>query len=201
MQAILVVALAGGALDERVAAELARLFGDDPGHELPRHARRDGVALVVGVGLYGHGDPLVGELVAHVDEDRLEAHLAGVGPRHLHLFVALAYVDGDGDDLLRLVLPAQQLYAQTRVEAAAERAGGLLRLVDRRLLYSLDDILNLAHSHSPFPRDMQGVSQPVRLEPKDITEMRRFFKAKSVSRRPPRGSRAKRAFLPAARRL
>ena len=108
VHAILVVALAGGAFHEGVAAEFLAAQRHFAGHQLARHRGRDGVAFVVGVGADGLGQPLLGELLRQVYHDGFDAERLGLGLGDGDFLVALADVAGDGNNILDLVGAAQE---------------------------------------------------------------------------------------------
>ena len=115
----LVVALAGAAVRDAVGAELLRDAGEVARDHRAAQRRHQRVALLVQrVGLERRHQEVVRELVLRVDDDRLdgaavERALADV----LHVFTALADVDGEGDDLFagRILQPAD---ADRGVESA-----------------------------------------------------------------------------------
>ena len=106
LEADLVVALAGAAVRDGVAAVLAGGVHQVLDDQRPADRRHQRVAVhVERVGLDGGQAVFVGELVAGVDDDGLDrAAVQRALTHHLHVLAALAEVDGDGDDLVARLL-------------------------------------------------------------------------------------------------
>ncbi len=102
LEADLVVALAGGAVTDRVGADRARDLDLALGDQRPGDRGAEQIlALVERVGAEHREDIVADELLPEVvDEDvlRLDAEQLGLGPRRLDL-LALAEIGGEGDDL------------------------------------------------------------------------------------------------------
>tara|TARA_R110002020_G_scaffold25127_21_gene81849 strand:- start:1437 stop:2375 length:939 start_codon:yes stop_codon:yes gene_type:complete len=118
LEADLVVALAGGAMGDRVGAGLAGDLDEALGDQRPRDRGAQQIgAFVDGVGPEHREHEVAAELLAHVlDVDFLDARplglLAGRGQ-----LLALAEIGGEGDDL-RPEFGLQPLQDDRRVEAA-----------------------------------------------------------------------------------
>ena len=101
LEADLVVALAGGAVADRVGADLARDLDLALGDQRPGDRGAEQIlALVERVGAEHREDVVADELLPQVvDEDvlGLDAEQLGLGPRRLDL-LALAEIGGEGDD-------------------------------------------------------------------------------------------------------
>ena len=102
LEADLVVALAGGAVTDRVGADLPRDLDLPLGDQRPGDRRAEQVmALVVRVGAEHREDEVADELLAQVvDEDvlGLDAEHLGLAPGRLDL-LALAEIGGEGHHL------------------------------------------------------------------------------------------------------
>ncbi len=115
----LVVALAGAAVSDRVAAGLARVLDRELGDQRPPERGEQRVAVaVVGVRLDRRQHVLARELVARVDDVAVErAEPQRLALDDLVVLPRLAEVDGERDDL-GLVLVLDPLQHHARVEAA-----------------------------------------------------------------------------------
>ena len=115
----LVVALAGAAVGDRVAARLARVLDRELGDQRAPERGEERIAVaVVGVGLDRRQHVLLRELVARVDDVRLDrAEPQRLALDDLVVLARLAEVDGQRDDL-GLVLVLDPLEHHARVEAA-----------------------------------------------------------------------------------
>ncbi len=106
----LVVALAGGAVGDRVGADRVGDLDLALGDQRPRDRGAEEIfALVERIGAEHREDEIAHEFLAQiVDEDLLDAHRLGLAPRRLQL-LALADIGGEGDDLaaIGLLQPAQ----------------------------------------------------------------------------------------------
>ena len=132
LDAHLVVALAGAAVGDRVAAGAARVVDGELGDQRPAERGEERIAVaVVGVGLDGRQHVVAGELLARVDDvavqcpepQRLAAH-------DLVVLARLAEVDGQRDHL-GVVLVLDPLEHHARVQAAGveqQDAADLFRL-------------------------------------------------------------------------
>ena len=102
LEADLVVALAGGAVADRVGADLPRDLDLALGDQRPGDRGAEQIlALVERVGAEHREDVVADELLPEVvDEDvlGLDPEQLGLGPRRLDL-LALAEIGGEGDDL------------------------------------------------------------------------------------------------------
>ena len=120
VDADLVVALAGAAVGDRVAAGAARVFDGELGDQRPAEGGEERIGPAVeGVGLDGGGDVAVGEVLARIDEVAFD----GADPPRLALddrevLAGLAEVDGERDDL-GVVALLDPLEHHARVEPAA----------------------------------------------------------------------------------
>ena len=115
----LVVALAGAAVGDRVAAGLARVLDRELGDQRPAERGEERVAVAVdGVGLDRRREELGGEALAGVDDVALDgAELPRLLLDHPVVLAGLAEVDGEADDL-GLVGVLNPLQHHARVEAA-----------------------------------------------------------------------------------
>ena len=115
----LVVALAGAAVGDRVAARLARVLDRELGDQRPAERGEQRVAVaVVGVRLDRRQHVLARELLARVDDVAVErAELQRLALDDVVVLARLAEVDGERDDL-GLVLVLDPLEHHARVEAA-----------------------------------------------------------------------------------
>ena len=115
----LVVALAGAAVGDRVAAGLARVLDRELGDQRPAERGEQRVAVaVVGVRLDRRQDVLLRELLARVDDVRLDrAEPPRLALDDLVVLARLAEVDRERHDL-GLVLVLDPLEHHARVEAA-----------------------------------------------------------------------------------
>ena len=128
----LVVALAGAAVGDRVAAGLARVLDRELRDQRPAERGEERVAVaVVGVRLDRREDVLLRELVARVDHVRLDrAEPRRLALDHVVVLARLAEVDRQRDDL-GLVLVLDPLEHHARVEPAGveeQHAPDLARL-------------------------------------------------------------------------
>ena len=100
-EADLIVALAGGAVSDRIGPGLARDFDQPFGDQRPRDAGAEQViAFVAGIGAHHREDEIAHEFLAQIlDEDVLvrNAHRPCLFARGLDLF-ALAEIGSEGDD-------------------------------------------------------------------------------------------------------
>ena len=119
LDADLVVALAGAAVGDRVAAVLARVLDGELGDQRAPEGGEERVAEAVdGVGLDGRDDEVAGELLARVDDlGRDGAELQRLALHDVVVLAGLAEVDGQGHDL-GLVLVLDPLEHHARVQAA-----------------------------------------------------------------------------------
>ena len=115
----LVVALAGAAVGDRVAAALARVLDRELGDQRPPERGEQRVAAAVErVGLDRGQHVVARELLARVDHVAVErAQVQRLALDHVVVLAGLAEVDGEGDDL-GLVLVLDPLEHHARVEAA-----------------------------------------------------------------------------------
>ena len=115
----LVVALAGAAVGDRVAAVLARRLDGELADQRPAERREQRVAAAVeGVRLDRGQHVVVGELLARVDQHGLDrAELLRLAGDHLPVLAGLAEVDGERDDLGAVAL-LDPLQHHAGVEAA-----------------------------------------------------------------------------------
>jgi hypothetical protein len=120
LDAHLVVALAGAAVGDRVAARLARVLDGQLGDQrAPERGEQRIAVAVVGVGLDRREHVLLRELLAGVDHVAVErAQLERLAAHHLVVLAGLAEVDRERDDL-GLVLVLDPLEHHARVQAAA----------------------------------------------------------------------------------
>ena len=119
LDAHLVVALAGAAVGDRVAAVLARVVDGELGDQRPPEGGEQRVAEAVDrVGLDGRHDEVAGELLARVDHlGRDGAELQRLALDDVVVLAGLAEVDGQRDDL-GVVLVLDPLEHHARVQAA-----------------------------------------------------------------------------------
>ena len=131
----LVVALAGAAVGDRVAARLARLLHRDLRDQRPAERGEERVAAAVeGVGLDRRQHVVVGELLARVDHVALErAQVEGLLAHHVEVLAGLAQVHGERDHL-GLVLVLDPLEHHARVEAARVEQQHAADLAGQRLV-------------------------------------------------------------------
>ena len=120
LDAHLVVALAGAAVGDRVAAGLARVLDRELGDQRAAERGEERVAVaVVGVGLDRGQHVVAHELLARVDDVAVErAELERLALDDLVVLPGLAEVDGERDDL-GLVLVLDPLEHHAGVQAAA----------------------------------------------------------------------------------
>ena len=135
LEADLVVALAGGAVGDRVGAgfpgDLDQMLGDQrPGD---RGAEQIG-ALIDGVGAEHREDEIADELLAHIhDADVLDAEHLGLLARRLQ-FAALAEIGGEGHDF-RAEFGLQPFQDDGGVETAGIGEHDLLHVFPLRHFY------------------------------------------------------------------
>jgi hypothetical protein len=119
VHAVLVVAAPGRALHEGVAALFDGHLGDAACDQLAGHRRRHRVAAVAAVGGDGARQPLLGELAAGIDDDRLQAQHLGLAQPFLELLFPLPHVHRDRQQPLGPVFLARQVDAHRGIEPAA----------------------------------------------------------------------------------
>ena len=119
LDADLVVALAGAAVGDRVAAGLARVLDRELGDQrAPERGEQRVAAAVERVGLDRRQDEVAGELLARVDGEAVDrADPARLALDDLVVLAGLAEVDRQRDDL-GLVLVGDPLEHHARVQAA-----------------------------------------------------------------------------------
>ena len=102
----LIVALAGAAVGDRVAAVLAGRLDGEPGDQRPRQGREQRIpAAVEGVGPDRRQHELRCELLARVDDERLDrTHVLRLGGDRIPVLAGLAQLNREGDDLGAVLL-------------------------------------------------------------------------------------------------
>ena len=110
LEADLVVALAGGAMGDRIGADLVRDLDQPLGDQRPRDRGAEQIAALVERVGAEHREDVVGDegLAQILDVDRRSAHHLGLGAGGLEL-LALAEVGGEGHHLAAIAVlqPAQ----------------------------------------------------------------------------------------------